>query len=68
MKCICTVHLLSLGLLLYFDSGILAEYYFIDPQWFCDVLAVIVSPLPQINEFGIYIYIYSLICAYNISS
>ena len=45
--------MLSLGLLLHFDSGILAEYYFIDPQWFCDVLAVIVSPLPQINEFGI---------------
>ena len=45
-------HFYFAGLLLHFDSLLLADYYFIDPQWLCDVLAVIVSPLKQINKFG----------------
>ena len=45
-------HCHTVGLLLHFDSILLADYYFIDPQWLCDVLAVIVSPLKQINKFG----------------
>ena len=47
---VCHCH--TVGLLLHFDSILLADYYFIDPQWLCDVLAVIVSPLKQINKFG----------------
>ena len=63
-----TYHI-SIGLLLHIDSGILADYYFIYPQWFCDVVSEIVSPLPQIGTIihcVTFVYImYFFVVAYN---
>ncbi|XP_071957190.1 leucine-rich repeat serine/threonine-protein kinase 1-like [Antedon mediterranea] len=36
------------GVLLHYEDAMLADYYFLDPQWLCDTLAKVVT-IPEIN-------------------
>ncbi|XP_033120529.1 leucine-rich repeat serine/threonine-protein kinase 1-like isoform X2 [Anneissia japonica] len=36
------------GILLHYEDAMLADYYFLDPQWLCDTLAKVVT-IPEIN-------------------
>jgi hypothetical protein len=39
-----------LGTMLHYDDPQLWQYYFIDPQWLCDMLAHVVT-VGQVNRF-----------------
>ena len=38
------------GTLLHYDDPLLADFYFVDPQWLCDMLAHIIT-VREINPF-----------------
>ena len=38
------------GTLLHYEDAVLNDFYFVDPQWLCDLLAHIVT-VRQINPF-----------------
>lgn len=39
------------GILLHYDDATLRDYYFLDPQWLCDMLAHVVT-VREINPFA----------------
>ena len=40
----------TVGTLLHYEDTVLNDFYFVNPQWLCDLLAHVVS-VPQINPF-----------------
>lgn len=47
----------TLGTMLHYEDTVLNDFYFVDPQWLCDLLAHIVT-VRQINPFvvdGMYV-------------
>lgn len=46
-----TMFLHDNGIMLHYDDATLRDYYFLDPQWLCDMLAHVVT-VREINPFA----------------
>lgn len=48
-----TIFLHENGVLLHYNDIMLRDFYFLDPQWLCDILAQVVT-IKEINPFSRY--------------
>ena len=57
--------MVALGILLHYDEGRLSDFYFVDPQWLCSMLAKVIA-VPEVNSLhknGVYVvYLYCIFC------